>query len=295
MLLKNLPPDINIELLLSYFERGSFKVNLKGLHKRNVYNDISDIEEKADGTLLVSVARNSIYNALPEYLFHPIDRFSNLPILEEKERFAEEYEKQEQEKKHAYRFFAPMDILLLMLKIETREQLREYVDTNKVLTNIILDDEHQLSDEQTGNRFIRKTVPFLVYSKYIRGNKTLLTFLLRKIFMDEGLEFEIHDRETEYEDFIPRYSEGLNGQLNDSFLGNMYYEPVKTYNLHYWPEKCDENFLQLVQEVDLFRRFVEDYFLSVEESLQFNITDSTSTVTLSDDVDLNYLNYNTNI
>ena len=295
MLPKNIPSDINIELLLSYFEKGSFKVNLKGLHKRNVYNDIIDIEEKADGTLLVSVARNSIYNALPEYLFHPIDRFSNLPILEEKERFAEEYEKQEQEKEHAYRFFAPMDILLLMLKIETREQLQEYIDTNKVLTNIILDDEHQLSDDQVNNRFIRKAVPFLVYSKYIRGNKTLLTFLLRKIFMDEGLDFEIHDRETEYEDFIPRYSEGLNAQLNDSFLGNMYYEPVKTYNLHYWPEKCDENFLQLVQEVDLFRRFVEDYFLSVEESLQFNITDSTSTVTLSDDVDLNYLNYNTNI
>ena len=58
MLPKNIPSDINIELLLSYFERGSFKVNLKGLHKRNVYNDISDIEEKADGTLLVSVARN---------------------------------------------------------------------------------------------------------------------------------------------------------------------------------------------------------------------------------------------
>ena len=75
---------MNIELLLSYFQKGSFKVNLKGPHKRNVYNDIIGIEEGKDGVLYVDVGRNGLYNVLPEYMFHPIDRFNNLPQKEEK-------------------------------------------------------------------------------------------------------------------------------------------------------------------------------------------------------------------
>ena len=67
MLLRNIPADINVELLLSYFSPGSFKVLMKGLHKRNVYHDILNVEEKTDGTMDVEIGRNSIYNALPEY------------------------------------------------------------------------------------------------------------------------------------------------------------------------------------------------------------------------------------
>ena len=63
----NIPDDINIELLLSYFPEGSLKVAMRGLHKRNAYNDIVDTEEKKDGTVVVGVGRNSLYNALPEY------------------------------------------------------------------------------------------------------------------------------------------------------------------------------------------------------------------------------------
>lgn len=295
MLPKNIPADISIEQLLSYFKKGSLKVSLEGLHKRNVYNDIINIEEKKDGTLHVCVGRNSLYNALPEYMFHPIDRFNNLPQLEEKERFAEEYEKQEQEKERAYRFFAPIDILLLLLKAETREQLRAYTDSNKILIDIILDNQHQLTEEQLKNRFIRQAIPFLIYCKYIRGNKTLLTLFLRKVFMDEGLKIEIHEKVTVNNDSSPRYADGLNGQLNESYIGNMYDNTVKTYDIHFWPEECDEHFLQIVQDVDLFRHFVENYFLSIEETLQFIITNETTTLKLSDDVELYFLNYNTNI
>ena len=74
-----LPSDINVETLLSYFPQGRCKVALKGLHKRNTYNDIIETEEMLNGTMHITVGRNSIYNALPEYMFHPIDRFDNLP------------------------------------------------------------------------------------------------------------------------------------------------------------------------------------------------------------------------
>ena len=114
-MLKNIPEDINVELLLSYFPEGSCKVAFKGLHKRNSYKDIIETEEKSNGTFVFGIGRNSLYNSLPEFIFHPIDRFDNLPKAEEKERFAEEYQEQEQEIENAYKFFAPIDLFLLRL------------------------------------------------------------------------------------------------------------------------------------------------------------------------------------
>ena len=292
MLLRNIPADINVELLLSYFSPGSFKVLMKGLHKRNVYHDILNIEEKTDGTMDVEIGRNSIYNALPEYLFHPIDRFRDFPRLEEKERFAEELEKQEREKENAYRFFAPVDVQLLLYRMQIREAMRPFTETNSILYDMLGD---RLTAEQRANRFIKKTIPFLTSCKIIRGNKTLLTWLLRKVFMDEGLAIYVHESECEYSDANPRYMDGLDGALNESYVGNVYDEMTSIFDIHYWPNEVDDSFLQLVDEIEAYRLFVQDYFMSIEERLHFNLTHDDSATRLSDNEVYNYLNYNTNI
>lgn len=292
MLLRNIPADINVELLLSYFSPGSFKVLMKGLHKRNVYHDILNIEEKTDGTMDVEIGRNSIYNALPEYLFHPIDRFRDFPRLEEKERFAEELEKQEREKENAYRFFAPVDVQLLLYRMQIREAMRPFTETNSILYDMLGD---RLTAEQRTNRFIKKTIPFLTSCKIIRGNKTLLTWLLRKVFMDEGLAIYVHESECEYSDANPRYMDGLDGALNESYVGNVYDEMTSIFDIHYWPDEVDDSFLQLVDEIEMYRLFVQDYFMSIEERLHFNLTHDDPASRLSDNEVYNYLDYNTNI
>ena len=292
MLLRNIPADINVELLLSYFSPGSFKVLMKGLHKRNVYHDILNIEEKTDGTMDVEIGRNSIYNALPEYLFHPIDRFRDFPRLEEKERFAEELEKEEREKENAYRFFAPVDVQLLLYRMQIREAMRPFTETNSILYDMLGD---RLTAEQRTNRFIKKTIPFLTSCKIIRGNKTLLTWLLRKVFMDEGLAIYVHESECEYSDANPRYMDGLDGALNESYVGNVYDEMTSIFDIHYWPDEVDDSFLQLVDEIEMYRLFVQDYFMSIEERLHFNLTHDDPASRLSDNEVYNYLDYNINI
>lgn len=293
MQLKNIPDDINVELLLSYLPPGSCKVVMKGLHKRNSYNDIIDVEERTDGTLCVGVGRNSLYNALPEFMFHPIDRFDNLPKSEEKERFAEEYEQQEREKELAYRFFAPVDILLLCLRMDVREKLREYTEHNKVLYEIIGD---RLTDGQRNNRFVKQTIPFLVSCKTIRGDKTLLTLLLRKVLMEEGLRIELHRKHLEFSDQTPKYDCTTGASVGDCYAGDAYDEDVTVYDVHYWSdEDCDERFLQFLGEIEVFRLFVQDYFMSVDSLLYFNICHDEAPLRLSDDIFYNYLNYNTNI
>lgn len=293
MLPKNIPEDLNVELLLSYLPEGNYKVFFKGLHKRNSYKDIVDIEEKHDGTLMLGIGRNSLYNSLPEFMFHPVDRFDDIPKSEEKERFVEEYQKQEQEKENAYKFFEPLDLLLLKLRVMVREKINEYVESNKVLIDIIGD---QLTDKQKNNRFIKQALCFIPTCKNLRGDMTLLTFMLRKIFMEEGLRIEKHRDVVSYTDDTPKYSDGLDSTLGDGFVGNTFNEPTTTYDIHYWSdENCDKDFPVFLEEIETFRLFVQDYFLSIEEVLHFNIYQDGFPLKLSDDTTFNYLNFNTNI
>lgn len=288
----NLPNDINIELLMKYYPQGTLRVELQGLHKRNTYNDIIEAEER-DDVLEVKVGRNSIYNALPEYMFHPIDRFDNLPAYEEKQHFEEQLEQQEEEIRKAYLFFAPIDVLLLNLRADVREKLEPFASENIVMQQIIGD---TLTDEQQQNRFIRQLIPFLPNCKLIRGNSTLITLMLRKVFMEEGLSIKIKHETRTFTDEDPRYENYVDMELGNGYVGSTYSETVSNYEIYYWSDtECTADFLKLVDEMEMLRQFVKDWFLGIEEDLTFDIHHDEPPLRLNDDVFFNYLNYNTNI
>lgn len=288
-----LPEDINVEILLSYLKEGQCKVTLNGLHKRNSYNDIIETEELTDGSMVVSVGRLSLYNSLPEYMFHPVDRFDNLPKYEEKERFQEELDKQQEEIKNAFGFFAPIDLLLLKLRADVRSKLQPFCSDDIIMQQIIGD---ELTPEQRANRFIRQLLSFLPQCKYIRGNHTLITLMLRKVFMEEGLFMESEQKKRTFSDASPRYEQQLDMELGEGYVGNIYDDMLTVYTVYYWSDDvCGNEFLKFIDEVEQLRFFIKDYFLSVEEDIRFNITHDDPPLRLSDEVFYNYLNYNTNI
>lgn len=288
-----LPSDINVELLLPYYPTGKFKVALKGLHKRNTYNDIINTEIIDDDIMHVDVGRNSIYNSLPEYVFHPIDRFDNIPAYQEKERYQEEIDKQEEEMRKAYLFFAPIDVLLLHLRSEVREKINPLGSEDLVMQQIIGDN---ITEEQRQNRFIKQVIPFLPSCKYIRGNRTLITFMLRKIFMEEGLSLKPRKSTRQFTDEDPRYENRLDMTLGECYVGNTFSESVGYYDIYYWSdEECTDLFLKFIDEVEMLRLFIKDFFLSVEEDIVFDIHHDEPPLRLADEVFYNYLNYNTNI
>ena len=290
---ESFPFDINAETMLGFFPEDGCRVSFRGLHKRNSYNDIVNIEKDHTDRLHVDIARFSLYNSLPEYMFHPIDRFDNHPQYEEKERFEEQLEAQQEEIAKAYRFFAPIDILLLRQRMHVKEQILPLAQQNRVMESIIGDN---LTDEQLENRFIRQCIPFLPQCKNIRGNKTLLTFLLRKVFMEEGLRVEVHHKTELQHDEQPRYEESLDLTLGDGFVGNEYEDMVTVYDISYWnDDECNERFLHFIDETEALRGFLQDWFLAVGEELRFNITQDELPLRLNDEVVYNYLNYNTNI
>lgn len=292
-MITNIPEDINVEVLLSYLKEGTCKVVYKGLHKRNAYNDIVDFEEKKDGNYIVGISRHSLYDSLPEYLFHPIERFGSLGKKEDQKKFSEEYELQEQEREKAYLFFAPLDLFLLNIRLEVRKKLSEYTESNKVLIDILSDN---LTEDQKNNRFIKQAIPFLPSCKTIRGDKTLITLMLRKIFMEEGLLLEVYKKNGTHTDPEPRYNDSIGSSLDALYVGNTYEQPITKYIIHYWSDEyCDDNFLQFISEVEALRSFIQDFFMSVEEELNFDISTDSAPLRLSDNLFFNYLNYNTNI
>lgn len=289
---ENIPQDINAEVFLGFFPQDTFCVKFCGLHKRNVYNDILEIEKKQDKFLL-HLGRNSLYNSLPEYLFHSIDRFDNIPEREKKQKFSEEYAKQEREKEQAYKFFSPIDILLFQLRLEVRERMNKYVESNIVIQDILLD---KLTTEQRENRFIKRTIPYISSCKTIRGNRTLITLLLRKVLADEGIKINVKSKRTEFTDEKPRYGNYEGCEIGDVYIGNTYSESVLTYSISYWSdEDCNDEFLLFVNDLEIFRQFVQDYFISVDSVLVFDVSKDLSPLRISDTTQYNYLNYNTNI
>lgn len=293
MSIKNIPSDLNAEELLLYMEGKPIKVALCGTHKRDAYMDVAGMEEKPDNSLSLHLLRNSVYDVLPEYMFHPIDRFDNIPANEMEERFAEELRKQEEEKENARRFFAPIDLLLLRLKCDVRKAMDSYAQHDKVLENVLTD---SLSDEQRGNRFIRQVLPFMPSCRNIRGDRTLLTLMLRKVLGEEGLRIEPHTRSLTIEDDSPRYGYRLGSSVGETYTGNVFDEDVLYYDIHYWSdEECNERFLDFIDDINQFRLFIADWFLSVEDTLEFCIIKDEAPLRLSDTFVYNYLNYNTNI
>ena len=289
-----LPPDINGELLLNYFREGQFRISLRGLHKRNSYRDIIEMEEMYDKDAIhATLGRMSLYNVLPEFMFHPIDRFDNLPVNNEAEAFHNEVDRQEQEKEDAFKFFSPIDVLLFHLRADIRKKMEEYTHEDIVMQQILGD---RLSEEQRNNRYISQLIPLLPQCKYIRGNRSLLTLLLRKILLNENLRIEVIEDHRLFTDESPRYGEHVGMILGDSHLCNTYYDDVQVYTIHYWSdEECQEQFLSFVDDLETLRLFLCDYFISAEDELVFRVVQDYPPLRLDDDKIYNYLNYNTNI
>ncbi len=292
-MINNIPNDLNIETLLSYLPEGSYKVVFNGPHKRNSYNDLIGLAEDANQKLKLTVGKPSLYNVLPEYMFHPIDRFDDIPKDDDKELFEQEMAAEEEKTAAARDFFAPFDLWLLHLKMEIHEKLRSFTENDKIMIDIIGD---RLTEKQRQNRFIKHVLPFLPSCRNIRGNKTLLTLLMRKIFIEEDLNIQVAEKKQEFIDQKPRYNDHIDAELNELYVGNTYYEPVTTYLIHYWSdEECNENFLSFIDDLEVLRSFLQDYFIALDEMLCFEIQTDDAPLRLSDPIKYNYLNYNTNL
>ncbi|MCC8174971.1 MAG: hypothetical protein LIO91_00845 [Bacteroidales bacterium] len=287
-----LPLDLMAEALINYYPKGMTHVALRGSHSRNAYQDILEMDVDYEGQISVTISRPGLYDTLPEALFHPIDRFDKIPANEYKERFAEECEKQQKEEENARRFFEPFDTFLFHVNCVIDHEKQLNLSDAHILSNIVCDKEN---DNILGNRFIAKVLPFVAECRRMRGDRTLITLMLRQILNEEGISLqETHPQET-FTDHSPRYNCALDSEDRDLFLGNEFPERVTTYTLRFWNEDvCDERFPQLLTELEEFQQFVNRYFVGLEDRIVLNISTDQDEVTLQE-TNYNYLNHNANL
>lgn len=293
-MLPTFPEDIKVEYLLNFFPREQRKVDLLGSHQRNAYEDIMAVYEESDGRLRFSVGRNGIYDILPESLFHPIDRFEGIPANVYKERVRDEIEQQQIEEDNARGFFRPFDRFLLELSGIVSQVKESFSDSN-VIADIITD---SLSETYLSNRFVIRTKPFLAYCRDIRGDKILIALMLRKVLLEEGIYLNLKLERQEIKDKEPQYKTNLDDKEegNRFYLGNEFEEEIEIFNILYWNNKeCSDKFMDFIDEIKVYEKFINDFFVGIESKIRFEIRTETLPVRLSDNICHNYLNYNTNL
>lgn len=290
----NIPADIRAEIVCNHLNGYKKELQFLGSHKRNAYEDILSIL-KDDDSFKIELSKQGLYDILPEALFHPIDRFDNIPANEYKERFAEEIEQQNTEESNARFFFSLYDKFIFELSSAVSQIKNTELNDNSILIDIICD---SMSNRYKSNRFVSRTKEFIPRCNSIRGNETLITLMLRKVMSDEGIKLNKCLKPNRFEDERPRYNCQIQneGESEDLYLGNRFDETILCYDVQYWnDEYCDESFLKFVDEIKVFEDFINDYFMGIGTSLHFNISAQTLPVRLSDELCYNYLNYNTNL
>jgi len=306
-MLHNLPQDLNAEILLDYLPKGSCQVEFGGFHSRNAYHDLVAMTEDGDcdeplgdGRVHLHLGRGSLYDLLPETLFHPIDRFDHLGNEDPQAAFEHQLELQKQEIHDAHQLFAPIDAMLLQMRLDLRKKLAPFVNDDLVIQVMLSD---RLTPQQRANPLIQRTLPYLPYARNIRGNRLLLTLLLRKIFMEDDIRLEEGDQTMQYTDTHPRFVERLpinaNQQvtLGQTYLGCNYEQTLPTYTLTFWSEEHGgADFPTFYKQVEQYRLFIQDYFIAVEAELRFILVNpDNDNIQLNDTENISYLNFNTNL
>lgn len=292
MILRDVPSDLKAEALMNYLPRQGRIVSLCGSHKRNAYEDFSSITQDENNLLHLEIKRNGLYDILPEGLFHPIDRFENIGANEYKERFKEEVEQQQIEESNARGFFATIDAALIELSAIVSRH-KDYYSDNSIVSRIICD---RLPDSYRENRFVTRTLSYIPHCHILRGNKSLLSLMLRKVLYDEDVTLLGEVITTSVIDEQPAYCTVIDAPESDCmYLGNEFEEDVTGYAVKYWKEtECNEHFPEFINEISVYESFLNEYFIGVESRLRFVIYTDTSLVRF-DDLFYNYLDHNTNL
>ena len=211
--IKAKPSDIKAEVIIAdLVERGfdfsKIIVKHDGLFKRNYSKDISDVYlDMVKDILVFNVSRDSLYDILPEGLFHHV--FGNL----EADNRNQEFEKLKQEEDNARKFFLPFDNEFFYQNIKLETELRKFFRNPDYFFQQLF-----FFDKTIPDKFIRKLTSYLLFADNIIGNLELTALCLSDIIGEkvEKQKYYISENKTEREIGDERFLK--ESTLGDSFI-----------------------------------------------------------------------------
>ncbi len=244
---------------IDIFNRSTFTRS----YRRDVINfSIDTNTNNSDDKLQFNLARNGLYDILPEGLFHaPIDRKKSLDYKQLRR-------KHKQDESHARDFFAPLENEFFVQKVKVEQNERVLVDKFVNLKNEFLIDLWGLNKNMPTEYNI-KLLQLLPYTHRISGDKDLIALCLEKIIgetvsIKRLLEPYSEIKEQECENRL-----GMDLVLALEETRVLY--PVFEITIGPVERKNIDKFL----ENSITRQFISifcDYFIPIEIDTRLNIT-----------------------
>ena len=271
-------------------------VEHESLFERNYSTDVSgayiDMVRKL---IVISIARNGLYDVLPEGLFHPFTRYNNLDAEDRKK----EFQKQKQEEINARKFFMPLDNEFFVQRVNLELELLQLV-RNPI--NILK--KYFFNDQGIPDYFARKFMIFLPFTNEIKGDIELTAYSLSEILNEKVTHKSFYSVTRNIRNNLAGNSSNGNNVLGENFICGDYFEE----NLLNWEFliilKDDSKFSNFTEmENNIGEKIIEkffDFFIPVEIEVKTHILcESGLQLQLSNDNEqtepILYLGYNISI
>lgn len=238
---------------------------LKGLHERTSSGDelLLSLRRKQKYTeLRFQLKRDSLYHILPEYLFHPLDRYAGAEG--DQEEFEKRYQEQKETEKKALAYFLPYDTVFQQLRIRFQDHLDAHILPNDTFLADFVTEGHEIAKE---NDYIRSAYPFIPWMRHYRGNFQVLRIILTLALGSETKVRPCH-RQTKKTNISSACHTTLDGTLSDLYCGNEYEEDI--HPLHVTLSRPIRTRQQIAGEANRLARFADffqTWFLAVEQTL----------------------------
>ena len=131
---KEVDADVATSIIIPFIDdntggKVTYVYDFKGVSERTALGDVltTSIKNKQNSNTSVtfSLKRDSLYHILPEYLFHPLDRY--LGADGDTEEFEKRYKEQEEQEKNALTYFRPFDRHFQVLRTEYQKWLNDHI------------------------------------------------------------------------------------------------------------------------------------------------------------------------
>lgn len=304
----SLPTDIDADLSIAVIDSNikplisASELPLKELY---VFNGVHERTAKGDNLLVsaststkrhqlkYSLKRDSIYHILPEYLFHPLDRYADTDG--DKDEFIKRRKAQQAIEADAIDYFYPFDKSFQLLRSSFQQKLN-----NEVLNNnlFIVDFITEGYDIDKNNPFIKGAYPCIIWLRNNRGVKKLLEVAIKYAFSDSLNSYNVVSEEQSSEIDKDTCHITLDGDIDNLYCGPKYYYLEEVFNVKYQTEIISESQIKKISsDIVKFMEFFKQWFLTHNQTIQVEFGDYTKQPIMNvgtSDNDL-FLGYNTQL
>lgn len=280
----SLPPDIDSDLSIAVVDRNiqslisDSEIPIKksyvfsGVHERTAKGDnliVSTSTSSKRHQIKYSLKRDSLYHILPEYLFHPLDRYADTDG--DKEEFLKRRKAQKDIENDALEYFYPFDKSFQYLRTLFQEKLNNEVLNNKLFIVDFIIEGYNINKN---NLFIKGAYPCIIWLRNNRGVKKLLKVAIKYAFHDSINSYTFLSDEQSFPIDADTCHISLDGEIDDLFCGPRYYYLEESINVEYQTEIISEDQIQRIKsEIKEFEEFFKAWFLTPNQTIKVDFGD----------------------